>query len=87
MPVLAAVGVLVYLLPSVVALSRRAPHRGTILMVNVLLGWTVVGWFYSLAAACSDRNGQSLGEVHLSSVSTLRPVSEPAKPADLPRAA
>lgn len=37
-----------YLLPLVIALVRRHRHRGLICAVNLLLGWTVLGWLVSL---------------------------------------
>lgn len=43
----------VYLVPSVVALWRRHPGAGQVLMVNMLLGWTVVGWLWALREAIS----------------------------------
>ena len=33
-----------YCLPSIVALSRRHPRAGDIVVLNILAGWTVVGW-------------------------------------------
>jgi hypothetical protein len=45
----------VYLLPTWIALSRRHHNRGAIIALDVLLGWTVFGWFgalvWSLATA------------------------------------
>jgi hypothetical protein len=58
--------VLLYLLPSSIALVRRPSHLGTGFAINLLLGWTVVGWMYSLAwAAFSDKRGVTQGEVQL----------------------
>ena len=52
------IGVLIlcamYFLPSVVALMRgKANGTGGVVLVNVLLGWTVVGWFLAFVWACS----------------------------------
>jgi len=33
-----------YCLPSIVALVRRHPRSGAIAALNILGGWTVVGW-------------------------------------------
>lgn len=33
-----------YCLPSIVALLRRHPETGNIVVLNILGGWTVVGW-------------------------------------------
>ena len=41
----------VYLLPSVVAASTRHRHTGLIVMLNVFLGWTIVGWLVAFVWA------------------------------------
>lgn len=43
-----------YLLPSIVAEVRKAPNKGSIIVINVLLGWTIVGWVVALAMAARD---------------------------------
>lgn len=50
-----AVAVATYLAPSIVALDRKPPHKWSIVVVNVLLGWTVVGWAVALAMAVRDK--------------------------------
>ncbi|WP_419554913.1 superinfection immunity protein [Candidatus Poriferisodalis sp.] len=45
-----------YCLPSVVALLRRQPRTGRIIALNVLGGWTVVGWLLALSWSCADPN-------------------------------
>lgn len=50
--------VIVYLAPSYVAHDRKAPSLGTVVVVNVLLGWTVVGWIVALAMAYRDKPPQ-----------------------------
>ena len=42
-----------YLLPYGIADSRKHPAKGGILVVNLLLGWTLIGWVFALAWACS----------------------------------
>ena len=39
-----------YLLPTSIALVRRAP-TGFCFFVNLLLGWTVIGWIVALILA------------------------------------
>ena len=41
----------VYFIPAIIAWSRPAPRRGTVTMVNLFLGWTIVGWIVALAMA------------------------------------
>ena len=40
-----------YLLPVLIGLARQVPDLGPLVAVNVLLGWTVVGWVAALAMA------------------------------------
>lgn len=41
----------VYLLPSVVAASTRHRYTAVIAVVNVFLGWTIVGWLIAFVWA------------------------------------
>lgn len=45
-----------YFVPTVVAFVRGVPNKGSVLVVNLFLGWTVVGWIVSLAMAA--RSGE-----------------------------
>ena len=40
-----------YLLPVLIGLARRVPDIGSVAAVNVLLGWTLLGWAAALAMA------------------------------------
>jgi hypothetical protein len=40
-----------YLLPLLIGLVRRLPDIGSLAVVNILLGWTLVGWVAALAMA------------------------------------
>jgi hypothetical protein len=42
-----------YFLPTIIA--RHHPNRPSIFIVNLFLGWTLVGWVISLAWAVSNR--------------------------------
>lgn len=48
------VGALIYLFPVLAARQRHAPNLGSVAVVNVLLGWTVIGWIVALAMALRD---------------------------------
>ncbi len=37
-----------YFVPSVVALVRDHPSKGAIIALNILLGWTFLGWIGAL---------------------------------------
>jgi hypothetical protein len=43
-----------YLLPFVVAVSRRHRQRLAIFCLNLLLGWTLLGWIAALVWACTS---------------------------------
>ena len=44
----------IYLFPVLTARQRHVPHIGSIAVVNVLLGWTIIGWVIALAMALRD---------------------------------
>lgn len=44
--------VLLYFLPTLIA--RDKPDVMAVFLVNLLLGWTVIGWLVALVWACSE---------------------------------
>ncbi len=38
-------------IPTVVAFVRKKRNRGAIMLINILLGWTVIGWVVALVWA------------------------------------
>jgi hypothetical protein len=42
----------IYIIPLIVALIRKVPNTGSVAVINILLGWTLVGWAVALAMAC-----------------------------------
>lgn len=40
-----------YLLPLLIGWARRAPDLGAIAVIDILAGWTLVGWVVALAMA------------------------------------
>ena len=40
-----------YLLPVLIGVARRVPDIGAVAAVNILLGWTLIGWAAALAMA------------------------------------
>jgi hypothetical protein len=46
------VAVAAYFLPALVAGLRGVPDKGSVFVINLFLGWTVLGWVCSLAMAC-----------------------------------
>ncbi len=46
-----------YALPTVVAYKKHKRNAGGICVVNMLLGWTFIGWVVALAwSACEDEH-------------------------------
>ena len=35
---------LLYMLPTLIAYGREHPHRQDVVLLNILLGWTLIGW-------------------------------------------
>jgi len=48
-----AVLALLYVLPALVACINRRKHAGAILLLNLSLGWTFLGWVLALFLACT----------------------------------
>jgi len=44
-----------YLLPGIVAHKRCHPNETAILVLNLLLGWTLLGWVGALVWACTNQ--------------------------------
>jgi putative effector of murein hydrolase LrgA (UPF0299 family) len=44
-----------YFVPSIVAVARKVTHQGSVIVINLFLGWTFIGWVVALAMACRTR--------------------------------
>jgi hypothetical protein len=42
------VGLVLYFLPTIIAVKRQKANVTPIVLVNLLLGWTVIGWIIAL---------------------------------------
>ncbi len=40
-----------YFIPTIVGAIRKVPNIGSIIVINLFLGWTLIGWVVSLAMA------------------------------------
>ena len=56
------VAVAIYALPALLAWSMGSPHRMAITLLDVLLGWTIIGWIIALIWAVMSGNGGSFDE-------------------------
>lgn len=52
--ILLLIGVILYFLPTIIALARHARIAGAVVVVNLFLGWTFIGWVVALAMACGS---------------------------------
>ena len=50
---IAGIMLALYFLPTIIAVYRKKRNLAPILLVNILLGWTVIGWIVSLVWAVS----------------------------------
>jgi Zn-dependent protease with chaperone function len=41
----------IYFLPALIAAGRKVPSAGSVFVVNLFLGWTLIGWVVALAMA------------------------------------
>lgn len=60
MELLAVVPLVLYFVPSVVAAARKAKATAPVVVINVLLGWTVLGWVVALAMAFGEKKPSSV---------------------------
>jgi T4 superinfection immunity protein len=44
-----------YFLPTIVAFSRKVINRGSVAVINMFLGWTLIGWVVAFAMAVRTR--------------------------------
>jgi Superinfection immunity protein len=49
-----------YVLPALVAFIRHVPNTGSVVVINVLLGWTFIGWVVALAMALRSVPGPAV---------------------------
>ena len=48
---LAILAAAAYLAPTLIGWRRRVPHLGSVAVINLMLGWTLIGWAIALAMA------------------------------------
>lgn len=54
--------VVIYLIPTIVAISRKHLQKVPIILINILLGWSFIGWVVALVWACTKSKPK---EVHI----------------------
>lgn len=48
----------IYFIPTIVATSRKVTNAGSVFVINLLLGWSVIGWIVALAMAVKTKTPQ-----------------------------
>lgn len=62
MLLLGAIGV-IYFLPSIYAYQTKHPKRDVVLLINMLTGWTVIGWIAAMVFAATKPQGGLENEI------------------------
>ena len=50
-PVIVIFGLALYMLPTIIGAVRKVVNVGSVFAINLLLGWTLIGWAIALAMA------------------------------------
>ena len=50
--VLFIIGVVIYFIPTFVAVSKKHPYKTPIRLIDIFLGWTLLGWVGALVWSC-----------------------------------
>ena len=53
------IAALLYFVPTIVAVMRHVPNTGSVFVINLLLGWSFIGWVVALAMAVRSRPSRS----------------------------
>ena|SRR2546426_11747295 len=64
-----------YFAPTIVAFMRHSKQRLPVLVLNLLLGWTFVGWVVSMVMAVGRTEGQDGAQVVIHQYSAAPPVA------------
>ncbi len=53
---------IIYLIPTFIACKRKHTNKVAIILINILLGWTFIGWVGCLIWACIDNKSNKASE-------------------------
>ncbi len=70
-----------YFLPTIIANSRKVPNFGSVVVVNLFLGWTFIGWVVALAMAFRSTPSTAAGSPSLPPAQPAAPKPSAAAPA------
>ena len=85
--ILAAFLLAVYLLPTIIAIRRRHAKSAEIILLNITLGWTLLGWLFCLVKVLREDGGGRAQESRLEEPAEHRKqeVNEEHLTTDIPR--
>ncbi|GLR65559.1 hypothetical protein GCM10010909_02370 [Acidocella aquatica] len=69
--ILAILGFLLYFLPCIISGNRNATNGGAVFMVNLLFGWTLIGWLVAMIMAITAQTEVS-AEIERETLRQLR---------------
>lgn len=78
------VGLGLYFLPTIVGKVRKVPSLGSVVVVNLFLGWTFVGWVVALALAFRSSPPAAVVNMGYAAAVPPRPPAPAAPPVPLP---
>ena len=55
--ILCILGTLAYFLPTIIAIKKKHANSVIIALLNIIIGWTFLGWIGCLVFACIDADG------------------------------
>jgi hypothetical protein len=73
----ALVAIALYLLPAIVAAARKHPSGWAIFILNLLLGWTVLGWIIALIWSATGERGAGQQAIAMQARRTCPYCAEP----------
>ncbi|HEY1883099.1 MAG TPA: superinfection immunity protein [Candidatus Cybelea sp.] len=79
--IVSAIGTMIYFLPSILAVVAHRRNSATIVVLNILLGWSFIGWVVALIMALmKDPTPLQVVHLHQQVYSTARPPGTSIEP-------
>jgi uncharacterized membrane protein len=77
--ILTFVVILIYFIPSISAYSNKKKSAGSVLVLNALLGWTLIGWVVALVWATKKDMVDLVGKEHKNTTSATEQLEKLAE--------
>lgn len=79
------VAIPLWFLPSIIAIVRKVPNVGSVFVINLFLGWTLIGWIVALAMAVRTVPPPSPTQtIYVQQAPPPQPQAPPSTPPPLP---